>query len=118
MPQAPLALVSGGPDLSPPERIWIDADAACGATDRTDPDDCFAILWLVLQEADIAGVSTSYGNAPDDVAADRLAALIADMAQDGLNVPAVFRGHAEPSVTGSIVQPGVTGLRTAPKRDR
>lgn len=42
---APLALVPGGPEVALEGRIWIDTDAACGAT-RSDPDDCLAILWL------------------------------------------------------------------------
>ena len=86
---------------------------ACGASDRTDPDDCFAIRWLVLQKADIAGGSTSFGNASGDVVADRVAALTANMARHGLTVPAVFRGHAEPSGPGRNAPPGVTALRTA-----
>ncbi len=113
VPQAPLELVSGGLDIQALRRIWIDTDAACGVADRTDPDDCFALLWLVLQRADIAGVSTSFGNASGDVVADRLAALSAKMAQDGLPVPPVFRGHGEPRNPGVPLPPGVTALRTA-----
>ena len=113
VPQAPLELVSGGPEQPPPGRIWIDTDAACGAADRADPDDCFAILWLVLQRAEIAGVSTSFGNASGDVVTERLAALSAKMVEDGLPVLPVFRGYGEPRDPGAVMPPGVTALRTA-----
>ena len=94
VPQAPLELVSRGPEHSPPGRIWIDTDAACGAADRADPDDCFAILWPVSLRADIAGVSTSLGNASGNVVMERLAALAAKMVQDGLSVPPLLGGFA------------------------
>ena len=45
VPQDPLEPVSGGPELLPLVRIWIDTDAACGATGRVVPDDCFAMLY-------------------------------------------------------------------------
>jgi len=113
VPQAPLDLVSGGPEHPSAGRIWIDTDAACGAADRADPDDCFTILWLVLQRADIAGVSSSFGNASGDVVTERLAALSAKMVQDGLPVPPVFRGYGEPREAGAVLPPGVTAIRTA-----
>lgn len=113
MPQAPLELVSVGPEHPSPGRIWIDTDAACGAADRADPDDCFALLWLVMQRAEIAGVSTSFGNASADVVTKRLAALSAKMVQDGQPVPPVIRGYGEPRDPGAVLPPGVTALRTA-----
>ena len=48
---APLTFASGGPAILPDERIWVDTDAACGAGLRIDPDDCFAIVWLVSRGA-------------------------------------------------------------------
>ncbi len=42
----PLPLEPGDRFAQRPKRIWIDTDAACGASPRTDPDDCFAILAL------------------------------------------------------------------------
>jgi inosine-uridine nucleoside N-ribohydrolase len=50
-----------------PDRIWIDTDAACGHTPRTDVDDCLAV-WLLAtrSDPDIVGVSTVFGNAPLD----------------------------------------------------
>ena len=47
-----------------PKRLWIDTDAACGHTARTDPDDCFALALLARSEAQLAGVSVVEGNAP------------------------------------------------------
>ena len=108
VPQAPLELVSGGPEQPPPRRIWIDTDAACGAAGRADPDDCFAILWLVLQGAEIAGVSISFGNASGDVVTESLAVLSAKMLQDGLPVPPFFRGYGEPRDPGAVLPTGVT----------
>jgi inosine-uridine nucleoside N-ribohydrolase len=46
-------------------RLWIDTDAACGHSARTDPDDCLAIVLLARAAGDrIAGISTVAGNAP------------------------------------------------------
>lgn len=109
----PLNLTPGGPTVAPLGRIWIDTDAACGATTRTDPDDCLAILWLSERVADIIGISTSFGNAPGDVVADRTAALVAQMARDGMQVPPVFLGHGAPSALGAPKPPGVDALQAA-----
>lgn len=88
----PIALAPMEPHVVQPDRIWIDTDAACGAMGRIDPDDCFAIAWLVAQGVDISGVSTSFGNAPGHVVADRLAALFAQLDRDGLSPPPMFVG--------------------------
>lgn len=109
----PLKLTLGGPVVAPPGRIWIDTDAACGATTRTDPDDCLAILWLVERGTDIVGISTSFGNAPGDVVADRTAALLAHMALDGMTGPPAFRGLGAPTAPGAPKAPGVTALQAA-----
>lgn len=111
--QAPLEIVSGGPALLPPGRSWIDTDAARSAADRTDPYDCFAILWLAWHGSDIAGISTSFGKASGKVVAHRLAALTAKMALDHLPIPPVFCGHAEPRNSEAALPPGVVALRTA-----
>ena len=108
-----MTLIPGGPELAAPDRIWIDTDAACGATARTDPDDCLAILWLVSGGADIVGVSTSFGNAPGDVVAERVAALVAQMALAELPVPPVFPGHRDPAADGAVPPAGVTALQAA-----
>ena len=94
-------------------RIWIDTDAACGATTRTDPDDCLAILWLAELGSLVAGISTSFGNAPGNVVADRTEALVARMKLEGLPVPPVFLGNGEPTVEGAAKSLGVTALQSA-----
>ena len=109
----PLVLISGGPKIAPPGRIWIDTDAACGNTDRTDPDDCLAILWLVSQDAGIAGLSTSFGNATGDVVADRIAALMAQITLGGMSAPLVFRGYDARPASGAPQPPGVAALQAA-----
>jgi purine nucleosidase len=110
----PLALVLGGPSVSPPGRIWIDTDAACGAGPRTDPDDCFAIRWLMSRHFNIVGISTSFGNAKGEIVIDRVSALVALMGQDGLAVPPVFKGQSDPiGVPVATVAPGVAALRAA-----
>lgn len=49
-------------------RLWIDTDAACGHSARTDPDDCLAIALLARATGDrIAGISIVTGNAPLEV---------------------------------------------------
>jgi purine nucleosidase len=50
------------------QRLWVDTDAACGHSERTDPDDCFAIAILAQAvEFTLVGISTVFGNAPLDV---------------------------------------------------
>ena len=45
-------------------KLWIDTDAACGHSARTDPDDCLAIALLARATGDrIAGISMVAGNA-------------------------------------------------------
>lgn len=109
----PLALVSGGPEIPPIGRIWIDTDAACGAGPRTDPDDCFAIYFLVSRRFDIVGISTSFGNASGETVAKTVATLTALMREDGLSTPPVFTGHPKPVGSSKHDTPGVTALRAA-----
>ena len=71
----------------PPRRIWIDADAACGHSPRTDPDDCLALLSLVQHAARrIVGVSAVAGNAPLDITERTAQALLTK-----LGAPAAMR---------------------------
>ncbi len=62
-----------------PRRVWIDTDAACGHTARTDPDDCFAIALLARSDIEIAGISTVAGNAPRDIVQATTHALLSQL---------------------------------------
>jgi purine nucleosidase len=67
-------------------RIWIDTDAACGYSARTDPDDCLAIALLAARaDLRIAGISSVAGNAPLEVVEEVTHALARQL---GLEVPA------------------------------
>jgi inosine-uridine nucleoside N-ribohydrolase len=60
-----------------PRRVWIDTDAACGHSPRTDPDDCFAVaLLLRTPELDVVGISTVAGNAPREVVDAKMRTLL------------------------------------------
>jgi purine nucleosidase len=66
-----------------PRRVWIDTDAACGHSARTDPDDCFALaLLLRAPEVEIAGISTVAGNAPLGVVQATTRAIAGDRPTD------------------------------------
>lgn len=111
--QTPLVLISGGPEIARPDRIWVDSDAACDATARTDPDDCLAILWLVARGSTIVGISTSFGNASGAVVVERMVALASILAQDGLSVPAIYLGYSEPAAPQDRLPAGVVALQAA-----
>lgn len=66
-PQEPLRPMESAA-MAPAKRIWVDTDAACGHTPRTDPDDCLALLALAeASHVTIAGISVVGGNAPIEV---------------------------------------------------
>lgn len=110
----PLALVTGAPDVLPPARLWIDTDAACGATPRTDPDDCLAIVWLASRGFNIAGISTSFGNADGPTVEQTTRSLATKMAGNGLPDIPVWTGLAAPQPPGAAsTSPGVSELRKA-----
>lgn len=44
LPAEPIQVRPAEPITAAPVRVWIDTDAACGQGQRTDPDDCFAIM--------------------------------------------------------------------------
>lgn len=113
LPAPPLPVVAGGPAVSMPQRLWVDADAACGQGRTTDPDDCFALLLLArADETEIAGVSTVFGNAPLPVT-DRVAGeLLARLRREGTEAPRIHRGSAEPLV-GTRAEPAHEALRAA-----
>lgn len=108
----PLDLVSGGQLVSRSSRIWIDTDAACGATPTTDPDDCLAIVWLAANGPNIVGISSSYGNASADIVERTTEALVATMGNSGLPRITVWRGAAGPLAnSGNATQPAHAALR-------
>lgn len=109
----PLALVSGGPAVAPVSRIWIDTDAACGATPRTDPDDCLAILWLAASGVDIVGISTSFGNASGEVVERTVTSLMTLMTKNGMEAIPFYRGLWQPLPAAEPSAPGVSALRAA-----
>jgi inosine-uridine nucleoside N-ribohydrolase len=101
---APLAVDPGRPFSMPPMRVWIDTDAACGHTSRSDPDDCLGILLLAQQGSiEIVGVSTVFGNAPLTVTDQTTRALMAALEASGLGPVPVHRGSSEPMAKGVSV---------------
>jgi inosine-uridine nucleoside N-ribohydrolase len=64
----PFERAPAAPAPTLPRRVWIDTDAACGYSARTDPDDCFAIALLLRSpRVEVVGISTVAGNAPREV---------------------------------------------------
>jgi purine nucleosidase len=87
---------------SPAERIWIDADAGCGAGPRVDADDCLAILYLARRRGlEIAGLSTVFGNAPLEVTDRKARELARILALEGAAELPVHRGADEALGTGA-----------------
>ncbi len=110
----PLNLISVGPAILQSSRIWIDTDAACGATPRTDPDDCLAIAWLVENDHNIVGISTSYGNASGDVVSQTTETLVTKIVDGGHDKIPIWRGWPRPITDAQrTVPPSRAALRTA-----
>ncbi len=111
----PLNLVAGGPKAALGSRIWIDTDAACGASPMTDPDDCLAIAWLGQQrEFDIVGISTSFGNADGDVVQSTVGELVETMRSAGRPAPPLWYGASGPlHATAPETWPARDALRAA-----
>lgn len=79
----PLAGAPHAPAPALPRRVWIDTDAACGHSARTDPDDCFAIALLLRSpEVEVAGISAVAGNAPREVVEATVRALAGNRPAD------------------------------------
>lgn len=85
-----------------PNRVWIDTDAACGLGQRTDPDDCLAVLALLEDpRINVVGVSTVFGNAPAQETR-RVANELVERANLHRKSPVrVFGGSSEPLREGS-----------------
>ena len=82
---------------APARRIWIDADPACGAGSRVDPDDCLAISYLAWRDdIEIVGLSTVFGNASLDVTDLTARELVRRLQAQGSPDIEVYRGAAGP----------------------
>jgi inosine-uridine nucleoside N-ribohydrolase len=111
----PLTLSSPDPRLTLRGRLWIDTDAACGYTPRTDADDCLA-LWLLAAQPplEVAGISTVFGNAPLEVT-DRVTRALVRLLRwehDG-NPVAVHTGSDAPVSSNPAVPPTHAALIAA-----
>lgn len=110
----PLSLTSENEAAQAGERIWIDTDAACGASARTDPDDCFAVAWLAAKGFDIVGISTSFGNASGEVVFVTATSLVTALARESSSAIPVFRGSPTAlSSTAGDPSAGSAALRRA-----
>jgi purine nucleosidase len=88
-----LPVVTGGPRVAMPARVWIDTDAACGRGRTTDADDCLALLMLArAREIEIVGVSTVFGNAALEVTDATTRELIAMLHREGTKTGPVYNG--------------------------
>jgi purine nucleosidase len=102
-----LPVVTGGPRVAMPARVWIDTDAACGHGRTTDPDDCLALLMLARsREIAIVGISTVFGNASLEVTDATTRELVEILHREGTKTGPVYRGAAQattaaPAVTSS-----------------
>jgi purine nucleosidase len=97
----PLTYASPGTVPPAPRRVWIDTDAACGYTPRTDVDDCFA-LWILATapEVDIVGVSVVFGNASLEITDATTRELVALLPIAPGGSASVHRGADESFASG------------------
>lgn len=104
LPAEPIPVQSAKPFATSPVRVWIDTDAACGLGQRTDPDDCFAILLLAQQDTvEIVGVSTVFGNAPLRET-DRMTRSLMDLIETtGSQTAPVYRGAPQPLTQADMI---------------
>lgn len=112
----PLGLAPAGAHAVTAQRVWIDTDAACGASRTTDPDDCLALLALLKARAfSVVGVSTVFGNASIEVTDRTTRELLARLAAEGFAVPPVYRGRsASRAANDSVVPtPAESAMRAA-----
>jgi purine nucleosidase len=113
--RAPLTYVPVQARRAIPQRLWVDTDAACGHSERTDPDDCFAIAILAQAvEFTLVGISTVFGNAPLDMV-DRTTNELARKLSSRLGRPfPVYSGYATPLERESLsVRPPAYDALTA-----
>lgn len=106
LPTESIPLQPAEPFAASPVRVWIDTDAACGLSERTDPDDCFAILLLARQNTiEIIGVSTVFGNAPLGKTDRTTRDLIDLLETNGLQTTPVYRGTPQPLTQADTTAP-------------
>ena len=75
------------------DRVWVDADAACGTGRRRDPDDCLALLSLSFaKDLTVVGISTVFGNAPLAETDAVMRALVHEIGPRGGQLWPVFTG--------------------------
>lgn len=92
-PQPLLHYLPAAPRAVNADRIWVDADAACGTGKHRDPDDCLALLSLVAaKNLQIFGISTVFGNAPVSETDAVMRALVGEIARQGGPALRVFLG--------------------------
>ena len=75
--------------------LWVDTDLACGYEKTADVDDCLALNYLLLRDdISIAGISTIFGNAEEDVVFQQLRNFLVHYheAYPERELPPVFRG--------------------------
>lgn len=116
LPAPSLTIIAGGPVVAMSNRVWIDTDAACGHSQRTDPDDCLALMLLIRSsDLKLAGISTVYGNATIDITDSVTRELVAILATEGTSVPKVYLGsdRANTDAVSVAVAPAHTALRRA-----
>lgn len=111
---SPLDLIIGGPAVLYSSRVWIDTDAACGTTPKTDPDDCLAITWLIENGQSVVGISTSFGNASGDAVLQTTETLVAKIIEGGHDRIPIWKGWARPTTDEQrTVPPSRAAIRAA-----
>lgn len=111
-----LSLAPAGLHVVTANRVWVDTDAACGASRTTDPDDCLALLALLkAPNFRVVGISTIYGNASIEVTYRTTRQLVGQLASEGFQTPPVYRGLAanKTSVGSDVSIPAEHALRDA-----
>ncbi len=83
-------------------RLWIDTDAACGYSRRTDPDDCFAIALLAqFSDVQVVGISTVFGNGPLEVVNRTTIDLASGLSAELRRPLPVYSGYPGPQTENS-----------------
>jgi inosine-uridine nucleoside N-ribohydrolase len=95
-----------------PPRLWIDTDAACGHGERTDADDCLALVLLANEASiEIVGIAIVAGNAPLDEVERTTRALIA---QTGRGIAFHSGAAAQKALLSALEEGPLTVLALGP----